>query len=64
MELKDYMTMEEMRELHQEYYPYLKVNNVNVGRLATKLGYVRLCQMQGKKPVSIYLKKSSNLIKI
>jgi hypothetical protein len=59
MEPKDYMTMEEMQALHKEWYPYLTLNRVNVGRLATRLGYTRIQQVRDGKFVSIYLKKDS-----
>lgn len=57
MELKDYMTIDEMRQLHLEWYPFLKINRSNVGRLATRLGYKSVHQTQNGKVVTIYVKK-------
>lgn len=56
MELKDHMTMEEMRALHKEWYPFLEVNKVNVGRLAKRLGYKRIQQNVDGKLINHYIK--------
>lgn len=56
MELKDHMTMEDMKALHQEWYPFLVVNKVNVGRLAKRLGYKRIQQKIDGKLVNHYIK--------
>lgn len=56
MELKDHMTMEEMQALHKEWYPFLVVNKVNVGRLAKRLGYKRIQQNVDGVMVNHYIK--------
>lgn len=48
--------MDEMKQLHQEWYPFLVVNKVNVGRLAKRLGYKRIQQNVNGHIVNHYIK--------
>lgn len=48
--------MEEMQALHKEWYPFLVVNKVNVGRLAKRLGYKRIQQNVDGVMVNHYIK--------
>lgn len=57
--LKDRMEYSDMVALHQEYYPWLATNRVNVGMLAKRVGYVKQHQIVNGRMVTFYLKKQS-----